>query len=284
MPRRISWLSLSLAILVCLATHSPALAAGLPAGFVSAYRSALLAMQKTYADATVEGTVRQESASTGKTLDQRFTLRSTGTWVRLDATIVNPPGARNRDGKTLVVLATPDASLHTYQSPGDPMFDFDSIKEDQYGPAKARIGSLVPLHLAYSFNNQGTIIDSLSRSDVKITGFKTTHKDGERLVTIHYEQMTDHEGRPGPWNCSLLIAPDEGFALRSYSRTTGSGSRQVTFRGSLKYSVDRHGVPLVESIDRRQFQGNAQVERNVVSVSKFDTEPPRKSYFRADSM
>jgi hypothetical protein len=263
---------------------SSACAAGLPAGFVNAYRSALQKIERAYDEVTVEGTVKQESASTGKTLDQRFTLRVTGTWVRLDSTIVNPPGARNRDGKTLVVLATPDASLHTYQTPGDPMFDFDSIKEDQYGPAKTRIGHLVPLHLAYSFNNQGTILDALSRSDVKITGFKTTHKDGQRLVTINYEQQVDPEGRQGPWKCSLVIAPDEGFSLRAYSRTTGTGSRQITFRGSLKYSVDRNGIPLVESIDRRQFQGATQVERNVVSISKFDTEPPRKSYFRADSM
>jgi hypothetical protein len=278
MRKRLACSSLPLAILVWLST-----ADGLPNGFVSAYRSALEAMQRTYAQATVEGTIKQESPVTGKTLNQRFTLRVTGSWTRLDSTIVNPPGARTPEGKTRVVLATPEASLQTKQSPGNEMFDFDSIKEDGYGEARMQIGGLVPLYLAYSFDNQGTILDSLARG-ATITLFKTTHKGGERLVNIHYEQPVDPQGRQGPWKCTLLIAPDEGFALREYSRTTGSGARQVTFRGRLKYSLSRGGVPLVESIDRRQWQGGALVERTLINVSQFDTEPPRKGYFRADSM
>ncbi len=83
-----------------------------------------------------------------------------------------------------------------------------------------------------------------------------------------------------------MISPDEGYALREYARTTGQGEQQLTFRGTLTYNVDRNGIPLVEQIDCRQEQGSrgALIQRDVVDVSKFDTEPPRESYFRADSM
>jgi hypothetical protein len=119
---------------------------------------------------------------------------------------------------------------------------------------------------------------------VRITRFQRVKDKGERLYRIEYEQSLDPEGRQGPWKCLLLISPDEGYALREYSRSTGSGGQQVTYSGSLKYSPDIDGVPLIDSIDLRQHHGSTLVDRTVISISKFDTAAPKKGYFRADSM
>jgi hypothetical protein len=261
-------------------------AQGLPQDFVSAYRPALEAIKNTYTNATVEGTLKQDFPQAGKTVQQRFVLRAKGSWFRLDATKINPKGSREGAGGTQVFLATPDASLQTFQSPGSPMFDFNSIKEDGYGEAKTRIRDLCPLNYAYSFDNQTTILDMLQSGNVRITSFKTGKRNGERMIQIQYQQQVDPDGRQGPWTCCLLISPDEGYALRDYSRTTGHGDETVTIRGSLNYGVDHHGIPLVERMEGRREQGRrgTLIERDSISISRFDTATPDMIYFGADGM
>ena len=278
---RLRLLSVSLLLFCC---AGPLAAGDLPRDFVNAYRPALEIIRKNYTNATVEGTRDRFFAQTNKSFSQRFVLRVSGTWIRIDATTTAQKGLGAEIGGTRVYLATPDASLQTFQHPGSEMFD--TIKQDDYSEARSRIGDVCPINYAFAFNNRESILEMLLSSNVKVTSFKKGKKSGETMFQIKYEQQTDPNGRQGPWKCELLISPDEGYALREYSRTTGQGNDQSTFRGKLTYGLDHNGLPLMQSIQCRQEQGPGAklVERDEINISWFNTETPPDKFFQADSM
>jgi hypothetical protein len=275
-----------LCIVLPLFTSAPLAAQGLPQEFTSAYRPALEIIKQTYTNATIEGTLKQDFPQAGRSVQQQFVLRSKGPWFRLDATAIPPKSSRAKTGGTQVFLATPDASLQTYQTPGNQMFDFSSIKEDSYGEAKTRIRDLCPINYAYSFDNQTSILDMLQSGNVRITSFKTGKLNDQRMFQINYLQEVDPDGQQGPWTCSILISPEEGYAMRQYSRTTGRGDAAVTIRGSLSYGLDHNGIPLVERIERRREQGAraALIQRDNLNITSFNTQTPDMIYFGADGM
>jgi hypothetical protein len=186
-------------------------------------------------------------------------------------------------GTTDIVLATPDASLSGTHSPRQRISN--NMQEDTYSAAQTMVRDLCPIHLAYSLDNQTTILQMLQSGGVKITSFKRGKRDGEPMVQIKFDAQNGPNGRYGPWKGTLLISPAEGYALRHYEYTTGSGSHAITVSGALTYGLNNKGIPLVQKIDRRQEQGTAHalVERSVLDVSSFDTDPPRDFRFRADA-
>ncbi|MGD9722742.1 MAG: hypothetical protein AB7O59_15520 [Pirellulales bacterium] len=255
--------------------------AQLPASFVANYARALDAMKTAYAQATVEGTVKQENLVARTSQDRSFTLRISGNWFRLDATTTAQVGTKAVVGGMDTVLATPDASLQGYQEPNTQRMS-NKMKEYTYDDSRVAIDRLIPLAFPYSLGTQGTILDMLRSGGVTITSFKTGSRDGERMIQIKYDQQVSPDGQYGPWKCSLLLAPDQGYTLRDYEWTAGFGSQRVSVRGSLSYSVDSKGVPLLESFSRTDLRGSSPISKQSLSISKFDTEQPTLIEFRAD--
>ena len=266
-----------------LVNSAPVIAQGLPADFVSAYGAALEVLQRTYTGATIEGTTSQTSPGKKQSIQRKFTLKINGNQSRIDSTVTAQQGTDSTVGTTDIVLATPDASLSGTHGPKARISN--NMQEDSYSTARAMVRDLCPFYLAYSFDNQNTILSMLQSSNVKITSFKRGQRDGEPMIQIKYDQQTGPDGRFGPWSCTLLISPAEGYALRVFERTKGTGASTITVSGSLSYSLDPHGVPLVDKIERREEQGPARtlVDRSVLNVSKFNTTPPRDFRFTADA-
>jgi hypothetical protein len=257
----------------------------LPQEFVAAYRPALAAMKKTYAQGTVKGRVRRIDALDGTTVSQRFLLRFAGTLFRADVTTTTQQASRSKTSKTDILLATPSVSLRCPKLPKTSEVA-NSSTWISYDEAKASIRNICPLSFPYSMGTQGTILAMLRSGGVRITAFKTGTQDGERMIQIKYIQQVAPDGSYGPWKCSLLIAPDEGYALRDYSWTTGRGSRQFTILGSLRYTLDLNGTPLLQQYVRKEVQGagGAVNQEQTIGISSFDTETPNRYYFRADGI
>jgi hypothetical protein len=258
------------------------LAQGLPQHFVAAYRPALEGMKKAYGTGTIEGTMRFDNLLSGTSLSRRFVYRAAGDWFRMDTTPTAQTGLTVKLNVTEILLATPTASMQGYQRP-DRQLANANMKEISYDEARARVRDVCPLSFPYSMGTQGTILDMLQSGGTKVTSFKTGKLDGEPMIQITYEQQVDPNGRYGPWKCTLHISPDEGYALRSFSRTS-TGGQPTTVRGTLSYDVDINGIPLMRSLAQRTQQGGSVTERLSVSISNFDTARPDLNGFRADGI
>ena len=177
----------------------------------------------------------------------------------------------------------PGASMQSYRSSGGKIAN-RPMGEDAYGEASTTIRDMCPVTFPYTMGTQGTILDMLQSGGTKITSFKRGKLDGEPMIQINYEQQVDPDGNYGPWKCTLHIAPEEGYSLRTFSRTAGQGDRLVTVSGSLNYSLNSRSVPLLSSFERTQLRGGSgQVtERQSITISDFDTERPSPFIFSAD--
>ncbi len=259
------------------------LAQRLPADFAAAYGPALERMRRAYAEGTVRGTISMEYPTTGRSIDRRFTLRLANNTSRIDARVTAQNGMDVKVGGTDIYLAQPGASMQSYRDDNGEIANRPFL-EDGYNQATTSIRELVPISFPYTMGTRGTILSMLQSGDVKITSFKKGTVDGERMVQIKYIQQVDPDGRHGPWNAELLIAPDEGYALRQFSRTAGRGDGQVTTSGSLSYSLNADNVPLLRQFEQTERRGAAGtvVEQRTFNISEFSTEPPKSYLFSAD--
>ncbi len=260
-----------------------AVAQKLPADFVAAYGPALEAMRNAYAQGTVRGTLQSEYPTTGRSIDRRFTLRLAGSTSRIDARVTAQKGMGATVGGTDIFLAMPGASMQAYRRNNGEVSN-QPFDEDGYRQANSSIRELCPISFPYTMGTQGTILTMLQSGDVKIASFKRGKRDGEPMIQIKYTQQVDPDGRYGPWDGTLLISPAEGYALRSFTRTAGQGDRQVTYSGSLSYTLNVEGVPLLQQFERREQRGagGVVVERQNMAISEFNTQPPRSYLFSAD--
>lgn len=256
----------------------------LPGDFVAAYRSALLTMQDAYSNGTIQGTARLEFPLAGKSIDQRFIVRiADNSWFRIDATPTAQKGMGVAVGRTRFILATPQVSLEGTRNKNGLLPNDSTIPS--YTDADRSIRAMCPYTFPYTMGaRQGTILNMLQSGGTTITSFKTGTLDGQRMVRIKYKQQVDPQGRRGPWTCTAYISPEEGYALRRFSRSTGQGSRQLTLSGSLSYTINPDGIPLLERLERSEKQGDNVVERQTMSVSKFDTTRPTDYWFTADGV
>ncbi|MEX2114106.1 MAG: hypothetical protein WD845_13025 [Pirellulales bacterium] len=260
-----------------------ALAQKMPAEFVAAYGPALEAMRMAYSQGTVQGTLQSEYPTKGRSIDRRFTLRLAGNTSRIDARVTAQKGMGATVGGTDIFLAMPGASMQAYRRDNGEVAN-QPFDEDGYSQANTSIKELCPISFPYTMGTQGTILTMLQSGDVRITSFKKGKRDGEPMIQIKYIQQVDPDGQYGPWNGTLLISPTEGYALRSFTRTAGEFDRQVTYSGSLSYTLNVDGVPLLQQFERSEQRGSGGVvvERQNMAISEFDTQPPRNYLFSAD--
>lgn len=275
--RRVGLIVVALAAI----SHADRARAQLPGDFVAEYGQALERMQNAYSSCSVRGTISTEYPPSGRSIARRFTLRMAGSQSRIDARVTAQNGMDVAVGGTDIFLAQPGASLQAYRNGSGEITNQPYI-EDGYNQATTSIRDLMPLSFPYTMGGQRSILAQLQSGDVKITSFKRGTVNGERMIQIKYVQHVDPDGRQGPWNCKLLIAPHEGYALRQFSRTAGQGSGQVTTSGTLSYTLNADEVPLLQQFDRTERRGGVEVERQTYSISKFDTERPKSYLFSAD--
>ncbi len=279
-----TWCPMALLAWAVMLTGSAA-AQQLPQQFVAAYRPAAAAMKKAYAQGTVEGAVRRTNSLDGLTVNQRFLIRFVGKWFRCDETTSTQQGIISRTSPTNIILATPSVSLRCIQS--NQLADVTNGSQwIPYNEAKAAIEVICPLSFPYSMGTEGTIVDMLRAGGTQLTAFKTGTQDGMPMIKIEYTQQVAPDGQYGPWDCSLLISPDEGYALREYTRTRTQGGSRLTIQGRLRYSVNLDGIPLLEHYTRKDVQGgrNSVTQQQTISISKFETTTPNKYFFRADGI
>jgi len=255
----------------------------LPSDFVSAYGRALERMRRAYAEGTVRGTISMVYPTTGRSIDRRFTLRLANNTSRIDSSVTAQHGMNVKVGGTDIFLAQPGASMQAYRDDSGQVANRPFI-EDGYNQAVSTIRELVPISFPYTMGTRGTILSMLRSGAVKLTSFKRGSVDGERMIQIRYIQQIDPDGRRGPWNAELLIAPDEGYALRKFSRTAGRGDGQITTSGELSYSLNVDKVPLLRQFEQTEARGAAGTvaERRTFNITEFSTEPPSSNYFSAD--
>jgi hypothetical protein len=265
------------AIVCCCATTAGAVE--LPREMTSQFRTTVERIKQVYAHATITGTLKHELPQANKFRDQQFIFRAAGPDRRIDLTTTAQRGMGFEVGAVDMTMGAPYASLHTYRGPASQVFD--TAEELSYQAAKAKIEDACPLDKIGSLGNRGTVLDLLGSQGVTITSVQKLASKGTPLVKISFQ-----EGRnQGPANSSswVTVSPSEGWAVRSYHRTTGQGTSEVTFRGRITYSGMHEGAPLVQHMEAWQEQGPQKtcIQHDVVQVSDFNTEEPGHDYFAA---
>lgn len=251
--------------------------AQLPPELVSRYRPAVEKLQQAYTHATIEGTSTLVLPGQDKSREQRFVMRAGGELRRLDVTTLKQQGMGLKVGGSEMRMATPWGSLSTYTAPGSDVFD--NAQQIPYGEVVAQIDNGSLLNYPYSLDSTGTILDMLLNPGVKITSAKTFPSEGQQLVRINYQETASHAGRTGLWNSSLVLSPDEGWALRGFTRTLGQGSSATTQRAKLTYSGSTDGIPEVQSIESETVSGRTSSQREAIQVSKIKFGDPDSYYF-----
>jgi hypothetical protein len=262
------------ALSTCLAQRTNA--GQLPPAFVNAYRPAVERLQAAYARVTVEGTLSVELPAEGKSSEQSFTFRASGEQRRLDVTTTAQQGMGLQVGASEMNMATPIGSLNTYKKAGSDFFD--NARERKYAEVVEGIDRRSLLNLPYSFDSSGTILGTLLRSSVKVGSVKWIRVQGEPLVQVTYQETAKHGGQSGTWNSTLTLSPQEGWALRSFTRTL-TGSRPYTQRGELEYASGPAGVPIVQSIVLETAEGPRVIRRESVSIGDVQFGDPGQEWF-----
>jgi hypothetical protein len=114
---------------------------------------------------------------------------------------------------------------------------------------------------------------------VKVSGVKWIRVQGEPLVQIDYFQTARHANQSGTWISTLTLSPADSWALRSFTRTLGGGSRRISQRGDLQYSNGPDGIPQVQAIYFQTNEGSRIVRRETVTVGEIDFGAPDDDYF-----
>ncbi len=262
------------ALSTCLAQL--ATAGQLPPTFVSTYRPAVERLKAAYTKVSVEGTLSVDVPGEGKSSQQSFTFRASGDQRRLDVTTTAQQGMGLEVGASEMNMATPIGSLNTYKKAGSDFFD--NARERKYAGVVEGIDRRSLMNLPYAFDSSGTILDMLLRSSVKVGSVKWIRAQGEPLVQVTYQEEARHAGRSGVWNSTLTLSPQDGWALRSFTRTL-VGSQPYTQTGQLEYATGADGIPLVQSITVETTEGSRVIRRESVSVSDIQFGDPGQEWF-----
>jgi hypothetical protein len=269
------------AALACVLLIGSASGGDLPREITSQYRPAVEKLRQAYTHATVEGTVAVAYPTRGKSRVQEFAMRANGQKRRLDVKTTAQQGLGLKLGSTQMRMATPYGSLVTTATPGAEAFD--DATETGYAETVAQIDNRSLLNFPYALDSNGTILDMLLSPGVKVTGVERINAEGRPLVQINYEETSRHEGHSGLWKTQLILAPDEGWPLVSFTRTLSQGSHELTQRARLAYSGNAGGIPLVESIEFESTEGRTLLRQESVKVSNFKLGDPDEYYFSSFS-
>jgi hypothetical protein len=262
------------ALSTCLAQL--AAAGQLPQKFVSVYRPAVERLKTAYTDASIKGILNVELPREGKSSQQSFILRANGERRRLDLTTLAQQGMDLEVGATEMSMATPIGSLNTYTRP-DSQF-FENAQQRKYAGVVEHIDRRSLMNLPYALDSSGTVLDMLLRANVKVGSVKWIRSQGEPLVEVTYQEDARHTGQSGLWNSTLVLSPQDGWALRSFTRTL-AGSRPFTQRGQLEYASGPDGLPLVQSIIVETAEGTRILRREAVSVEEVKFGDPGPGWF-----
>lgn len=248
----------------------------LPPTFISAYRPAVERLKAAYTEVSVKGTLSVEIPSEGKSSQQTFTFRANGDQRRLDVTTTAQQGMGLEVGGSELSMATPIGSLNTYKRAGSDFFD--NAQERKYGGVVEGIDRRSLLNLPYAFDASGTILEMLLRSNVKVGSVKWIRVKGTPLVQVTYQENAKHAGQSGVWNSTLTLSPQDGWALRSFTRTL-TGARPYTQSGQLEYGSGPDGIPTVQSIAVETTEGTRVMRRESVSVGDVEFGDPGREWF-----
>jgi hypothetical protein len=177
-------------------------------------------------------------------------------------------------------MATPIGTLTTNTNPGSKYFD--AAREAKYDQTVAQIDSGALVNYAYALTPGSTILDTLLSPSVKVTRVQQVKAaSGEPVVQIDFEETARHQGRTGRWKSQLVLSPEQGWGLTAFSRTTGQGSEQVTYRVRVAYAGMTEGVPLVGQIETETLQGQQArtIRREGIEVTEFLLGDPDDYYF-----
>jgi hypothetical protein len=262
-----------------LAFSKDASAGELPNDFSKAYAPAVDRLRDFYTHVTVTGSLKRELPQAKKSLEQTFIYRAAGTQVRLNVTTVANKGMKAKVGGSDLFMATRDGSLTTVRNPGSEVFD--DAKQLNYGDTKSRIDDTCLLTFPYACVGQGTVLEYLRQSTVKVLSVKKIKRDDESLVKVNFHETTGRQDRSTQWSSWVLLSPAEGWAVREFSRTSGQGDAAVTYRGSVEYEGQQNGIPLASRIVSIKEKGpsHACVERETVLLDRYTPGAPGPEYF-----
>jgi hypothetical protein len=271
-------LSLCIAVLALSATLQARPAhAQLSREITSQYRPALARIQQAYTRGTFSGTLSVTEPQSGKSRRQDFTMRANGEFRRLDLTTLAQQGMKLEVGAKVLAMATPNGSLNTFTKPNADAFG--DATQTSYADTVTQIDQGCLLYYTYSLGGGATILDTLTKPGVKITGVKTVEAFGEKLLQINYDENARYAGHSGLWKSRVVIAPSEAWALRGFTRTSGHGSNQIIQRAKLGYSGIQDGIPVLGSIESETLVGGKPTKREAVSITDIQFGEPDGAYF-----
>lgn len=273
MRRREFLLSVGLAIAGGQFAH----AGQLPQEFVNVYRPALERLRQAYGKVSVEGTLRVALPQEDKSSEQEFIFRADGKKRRLDVRTLAQQGMGLKVGASQMSMATPYGSLNTEM--GSKSQFFDDAQQRPYSSVVAEIDEQSLLTYPYALDSPSTILDLLRSSAVKVNSVKWIRSQGQAMVQVDYLETGRHAGHSGNWTSTLVLSPNDGWALRSFIRTQSGGSERMSQRGELQYTSGEGGIPLVQSIDVETSRNNRVVRRESISVANVDFGSPEPYYF-----
>ncbi len=202
--------------------------------------------------------------------------------MRLDVTTIGGKNMGHKAGTTEVFFATPGASFYGIGAPGS--VGIDTSTEWTYEQTKARIQKAFPIDQPFSLGANTTLLDLLNKPQVKVDALKKVKKKGEQLVKITFDEPAARHANAKESKSWVLLAPDQAWSVRAYSRTTGVGSEEMTYRGNLSYDQTRQGVPVIEKIETWQEKGPRReiILHEVIAISRFIADDPADVTFTAD--
>ncbi len=254
-----------------------AVAGQLPPTFVSVYRPAVERLRAAYTRVSVKGTLNVEIPAESKSSEQSFVFRAGGNQRRLDLTTTAQQGMGLEVGASEMSMATPIGSLNTYTRAGSQVFS--DAQQRKYGSVVESIDRRALLNLPYSFDSSGTILDMLLRSNVKVLGVRWIRQQGEPLVEVSYQENARHAEQTGVWNSTLMLAPQDGWALRSFNRTLTANARPVTMRGELQYVSGPEELPSIQAIRIETTEGSRVMRRELISINELRFGEPGREWF-----
>jgi len=251
-------------------------AGNLPQEFVNVYRPALDRLRQAYGKVSVEGNLRVALPQEDKSSEQTFVFRADGKKRRLDLRTLAQQGMGLKIGASVMTMATPYGSLNTETGPNSQFFD--NAQQRKYAGVVAEIDQQCLLTYPYALDSPTSILEMLQTSAVRVASVKWIRSQGEAMVQVDYYEAGRHAGQSGNWNSTLILAPNDGWALRSFNRTL-SGSDRVSQHGELRYTSGDASIPLVQSIFVETSRNNRVVRRENLSVTDVDFGSPDSYYF-----
>jgi hypothetical protein len=212
-----------------------------------------------------------------KSSEQQFIFRADGKKRRIDVRTIAQQGMGLKVGVSVMAMATPYGSLNTEIGPNSKFFD--NAQQRNYAEVVAEIDQQCLLTYPYALDSPTTILDMLQSSAVKVASVKWIRRQGQSMVQVNYHESGRHFGQSGNWISTLVLAPNDGWALRSFKREISGGSDRLAQSGELQYTSGDAGIPLVQSISIETSRNNRIVRHESVSVASVDFASPDPYYF-----